>query len=135
MRLLTIALIEAVLGGVMHNASATDRPTITLEQLQTMFANIKSKTTWNLDGPLLWGYFFMDPDTKKLEAAGDELTRNGYHLVDIHRAKDRPTNVLHVERIEHHTPESLNQRNQELYALAERYQLGSYDGMDVGPPP
>ncbi len=135
MKLATIALVGALLAGVMGNASATARPTITLEQLQTMFANMKAKTKWNLDGPLLWGYFFMDPDTKKLEAAGDELTHNGYSLVDIHPAKGKPTYVLHVERIEHHTPESLNQRHQELYALAEKYQLGSYDGMDVGPLP
>ena len=53
----------------------------------------------------------------------------------IHKTDDGNTNVLHVERVETHSPESLFARNEELYGLADRLGLESYDGMDVGPAP
>ena len=42
---------------------------------------------------------------------------------------------MHVEKIETHTPETLNKRNGEFYALAEKYEVASYEGMGVGPVP
>jgi Regulator of ribonuclease activity B len=106
---------------------------ITIDQLQRMFDNIRAKTAWNVDGPLLWGYYFTDPNPKKLEGLADELTRRGYYVVDVHAVAGKPWYVLHVERAEHHSPQSLNERNQDFYRLAEEHQLRSYDGMDVGP--
>jgi hypothetical protein len=41
--------------------------------------------------------------------------------------------VLHVERIEAHSPQTLLARNEMLYDLANQLELNSYDGMDVGP--
>jgi hypothetical protein len=101
-----------------------------------MFADMRTKTgykKWNVDGDLLWGYFFTDPDRRKLQPVADFLTRNGYRFVNIYPTDDKKTFFLHVERVEHHTPESLNQRNLEFYKLAEEFHLESYDGMDVGP--
>jgi Protein of unknown function (DUF1260). len=57
----------------------------------------------------------------------------GYRFVDIHEADDSSMRVLHVERVETHSPESLFARNAELYRVAETFGLDSYDGMDVGP--
>jgi len=57
----------------------------------------------------------------------------GYRIVDLHSAEDGATHVLHVERVERHSPRSLDRRNQELDALAESSGVASYDGMDVGP--
>ncbi|MCP5259880.1 MAG: ribonuclease E inhibitor RraB [Burkholderiaceae bacterium] len=51
----------------------------------------------------------------------------------VYPADDKGTFFLHVEKIEHHTPESLNHRNREFYELANQFQLESYDGMDIGP--
>lgn len=109
---------------------------ITLEQLNQMFADMRSNPgykKWGVDGNLLWGYFFTDPNPKKLQPVADYLTKNGYHFVKIYPTDDKTTFFLHVEKIEHHTPESLNKRNHELYKLAERFHIESYDGMDVGP--
>jgi hypothetical protein len=86
-----------------------------------------------VEGKLLWGYFFTDPDPRKLQPVADHLTKLGYHFVSIYPTDDKTTFLLHVEKIEHHTPESLNERNVEFDKLAEQFHLESYDGMDVGP--
>src|SRR5262249_50433417 len=93
----------------------------------------RSKTKWNVDGDLLWGYFFTDVDAKKLEKASAHLTTAGYRFVRIFLADDKRTHVLHVERQEKHTPQSLQVRNRELERLASEFDLACYDGVDVGP--
>lgn len=130
---LSILLLWCAICGFAAEAVSTEGAKITIEQLQKMFGDMRAKTKWNVDGPLVWGYYFTDPDPKKLQDIADELTKGGYRLVEIHPASDRRWYILHVEKIERHTPDSLNQRNQELYHLAEQHQLRSYDGMDVGP--
>jgi hypothetical protein len=106
---------------------------IPLAQLEEMFRGMRNDTAWNVDGPLLWGYFFSDPDDTKLSIAAAELSSLGYRVVKSYRTDDRSTFCLHVERVEHHTPASLHARNEQLSGLAERHGLESYDGMDVGP--
>ncbi len=117
---------------------------IPLEQLEKLFQDLRSETDWAIDGPMLWGYYFLSPDEDKLMAAAGELGENGYTIVGIfeEEAEDEEgntvetqQNVLHVERIEEHTPESLFARNAELEEFAGKYGLESYDGMDVNPVP
>jgi hypothetical protein len=106
---------------------------ITPQALGEMFGNMRAKTKWNIDGDLLWGYFFFDRRQEKLRLLGQELQKSGYRLVNLYPSDDRSTYVLHVEKIEHHTPQTLHARNQEFYRLAEQNGIDSYDGMDVGP--
>jgi len=106
---------------------------ITLQNLQDMFSNMRRETKWNVDGDLLWGYFFTDRDPKKLEIASKHLVTNGYRFVSIYETDDKSTHFLHVECVERHTPESLHDRNRSFYRLADEFELESYDGMDVGP--
>jgi len=106
---------------------------IQLSQIEAMFANMRAKAPWNVDGPLLWGYFFFDPSREKLERAAKELQASGYKLVAISEVQGQQRYRLHVERVEVHSPASLNARNVALYALADRLSIASYDGMDVGP--
>jgi Regulator of ribonuclease activity B len=42
---------------------------------------------------------------------------------------------LHVEKVEIHTPETLDRQNMSFYEFADDHDLTSYDGMDVGPEP
>ncbi len=106
---------------------------IELIKLQEMFSEIRANTSWNVDGPMLWGYFFMDRNVEKLERATTRLTAMGYRPVEIHEADDGSTLVLHVERVEVHSPQTLFARNEEFYELANQFGLDCYDGMDVGP--
>jgi hypothetical protein len=118
---------------VGKSTAAADRP-INLQQLQSMFAEIRAKTKWNVDGPLLWGYFFVDQEAAKLQPIASTLDQRGYRVDGIRPSRDSRSFVLHVEKVEHHTPETLDRRNQEFYELAEAHKIRSYDGMDVGPP-
>jgi hypothetical protein len=97
-----------------------------------MFANMRAQAPWDVDSDLLWGYFFNSSSEPSLNLLGEFLVQAGYHLVVI-RPDDRQSRFwLHVERVETHSPDSLDARNQELYRIADKYGV-TYDGMDVGP--
>jgi hypothetical protein len=117
------------------NEPVTNR--IPKSKLAEMFANIREETTWNLDGDMLWGYFFIDADRSALERAATKLEAEGYRYVDLFQPEDAgkplPYFFLHVEKIETHNVDSLYDRNSQLEAFARRNGLDTYDGMDVGP--
>jgi hypothetical protein len=99
---------------------------------------MRANAPWNVDGPLLWGYFFTARERQSLESASEALVREGYRLVEIRLQEKRSpsdpdTWWLHVEKVERHTIDSLDQRNALLDAFAREHRLSSYDGMDVGP--
>jgi Regulator of ribonuclease activity B len=127
--------IAALLSGVLGSfALAQTEKRIPLAQLEDMFSDMRRKTKWNVDGPLRWGYFFIDPSQDKLAKLSERLRADGYRVVQIRRASEKPVLFqLHVERVEVHSPRSLHERNERLYALASQFQVQSYDGMDVGP--
>lgn len=110
---------------------------IALTDLQEMFDNIHANAGWDTSRPLLWGYFFFDPSGEKLSAAAGSLEAQGFRPVGIFESEtqtnDGPMLVLHLEREEVHTPESLFALNNQLEAFAAEHGLASYDGMDVGP--
>jgi hypothetical protein len=108
------------------------------KQLELMFEQIADNTDWDLSAPLIWGFFFTDASAEKLRAVVPALEQDGYRFVDVFLAdKDEPAAadlwMLHVEKIEVHTPDSLDQRNDALYRFAAEHALGAYDGMDVAP--
>lgn len=108
------------------------RPPIERAQIEVMFDQMRADTSWDLNGPMLWGYFFTDAKRGDLKNLSKQLLSEGYRFVGIHPNGDWG---LHVERIESHTPETLHNRNLALYALAAEYSVDCYDGMDVGPAP
>ena len=113
---------------------------ITRAEIEDMFADMAEDTDWDLSGPLLWGYFFTDADADRLRGVAPVLEAQGYHVVDVFLGDKEDADApdewwLHVEKVEMHTPASLDMRNQLLYAFAKTHELGSYDGMDVGAAP
>ena len=126
-------VLFVLLAALAAQTFAQSRPRVTLPQLEEMFQNIRAKTKWNVDADLLWGYFFMDPQRDKLKPLADELSKAGYRVVNLYPSRDDQKFVLHVEKVETHTPQSLNERNIEFYRLSEKFGITSYDGMDVGP--
>ena len=110
---------------------------IDIASLEAMFSNIQESTDWNIDGPMLWGYFFTDSSADTLRTLASELDQQGYRFVDMFTPElddgQDEYYFLHVEKIEPHSVLSPHQRNQELYVLADRFGVDAYDGMDVGP--
>ena len=133
LRVLLAAMSLAAIYPSVAMAQTSQR--IQLSQLEAMFSNMRAKAPWNVDGPLLWGYFFLDPSQEKLTSAANELLAAQYRVLGINEVSGRHIFRLHVEKIEVHSPASLHARNNELYELAAKYKLASYDGMDVGPAP
>ena len=130
-----LAVTFVALAGCERRETTTHKKKsmMTLQQMEQMFANMRSQTKWDVDGDMLWGYFFTDPDTNKLERASQRLIATGYRFVKIYPTDDKRTCFLHVERVEKHTPKTLHARNGEFEKLASEFGLESYDGMDVGP--
>ena len=110
---------------------------ITKEEMVALFDDMKTNAPWDINKPLLWGYFFADADKAKLENATKPLKAKGYQIVGIYDSKpeaDTPALWwLHIEKVEKHTVDTLHARNQEFYKFAEEHQIEAYDGMDVGP--
>lgn len=102
-------------------------------RLDEMFAQIRSNTDWDVDAEMLWGYFFTNEDRKALQTVADLLAVDGYRIVEIRPDEQNDYFWLHVEKVETHSSETLHERNQTFYRLADKYGLRSYDGMDVGP--
>jgi Regulator of ribonuclease activity B len=119
----------------MGEALSQSTRRIPLAQLEEMFKNMRAQTKWNVDGPLLWGYFFIDPSRAKLKQFASVLEGAGYRVVGLEQVSGEKVFRLHAERIETHSPASLDARNRDLNALAEKHLVASYDGMDVGPIP
>lgn len=106
--------------------------------IEDMFARSRERGDWEMDGPLLWSYFFTSDTPEPLEAAAAALEAQGYTPVEIFATQDEDAPELfwlHVEKIERHDVDTLDQRNSELTAFAAEWGLGSYDGMEAGPVP
>jgi hypothetical protein len=111
---------------------------IHINQLEEMFSNVRENTDWDTSSDMLWGYFFTHSEPKMLEKAKIALIGQGFSFVDIFLSdKDEPNEPdkywLHVERIETHSPITLDATNDKLYIFAASFGLDSYDGMDIGP--
>ena len=107
-------------------------------QLVDMFAANRARGEWDMDGPLLWGYFFTSDAPEPLEKAAPALVAKGYRIAEMYTTEDEDVPELfwlHVEKIETHDIDSLDQRNHEFDAFAAKWGLASYDGMDLGPVP
>ena len=75
---------------------------------------------------------FLLRDKTGLDKVWSALDGQGYKLVRLEEVKDESTYILHVEKVEQHSVDSLLKRNAELSALASSNGV-EYDGMDVGP--
>ena len=114
---------------------------ITKEILQGFFENTRNlrdegKTPFDIDDVCRWSYFFVDSDREKLTRVGQFLEDKGYEVVGFLEPTpeddDQETIYLRADCVEKHTVDSLQERNQELYGIAEQFGVRDYDGMDVG---
>lgn len=109
-----------------------------LEGIRQIFAEAKSEDNWNLDEPMLYSFYFVDEDAEKLEKLGLKLEEKGYDFVGVFELGDEETDestgeyLLHVDKEEKHTPESLAARNVEFQKLADQHEIATYDGWEFG---
>lgn len=109
-----------------------------IEGIKEIFDDARSEDNWNLEGEMLYSYYFVDASIEKLEKLGNFLEKEGYDFIDIFELGDEETNestgeyLLHIDKVEIHTPESLATRNVEFQKLADEYEIETYDGWEFG---
>ncbi|MBU3026052.1 DUF695 domain-containing protein [Zobellia galactanivorans] len=105
---------------------------IALEKIQEIYDHMHSNGV-NTDADMLYGYFFTNSEPQTLEKVSELLKSEGFEHVDIY-PDDTGEYWLHLERIESHNASSLFELNKTLYAVADKFNLSSYDGFDIGNP-
>ncbi len=109
-----------------------------IEGIRKIFDDAKREDDWNLNEEMLYSFYFVDEDVDKLEKLGLKLEEDDYDFVDVFELGDEETDestgeyLLHIDKVEIHTPESLAQRNVEFAKLAEEYEIKTYDGWEFG---
>jgi len=109
-----------------------------LEGIREIFNDAKTQDNWDLSEEMLYSYYFVDKNVDNLEKLGLKLEADGYDFVDVFELGDEETDkstgeyLLHIDKIEIHTPESLAQRNVEFQTLADEYEIVTYDGWEFG---
>ena len=109
-----------------------------LEGIRQIFAEAKQQDNWNLEEPMLFSYYFVDEDADKLEELGIKLEEKGYDFIGVFELGDEETDeatgeyLLHVDKEEKHTPETLAERNVELQNIADEHEIETYDGWEFG---
>ena len=109
-----------------------------LAGIREIFNDAKTQDNWDLSEEMLYSFYFVDKDVDKLEKLGLKLEADGYDFVDVFELGDEETDVstgeylLHIDKVEVHTPESLAQRNVEFQTLADEHEIATYDGWEFG---
>ncbi|MBX7172475.1 MAG: ribonuclease E inhibitor RraB [Pyrinomonadaceae bacterium] len=109
-----------------------------LEGIREIFAEAQQEDNWKIDEPMLYSFYFVDKNIDKLEKLGLKLEADGYDFIDIFELGDEETEkstgeyLLHIDKVEVHTPESLAQRNIDFQKLADEFEIEMYDGWEFG---
>lgn len=127
-KILMLTFLMNLLGSV-DSKSQTKGNKIPLEKIEEMFSKMKSSGV-NTNSKMLWGYFFKSKNKDKFEQVANELKAKDFDFVEIYKTKDKMY-WLHLERKETHSANSLYQLDDELYEIADKYQI-AYDGFEVG---
>jgi hypothetical protein len=109
-----------------------------LEGITEIFETARREDGWDMSREMLYSFYFVDESIEKLNNLGEKLQADGYDFVDVFELaeedSDEPTGeyLLHIDKVEKHTPESLAERNVEFQNLADEYEIETYDGWEFG---
>ena len=109
-----------------------------LESIREIFETARTEDKWNPEEEMLYSYFFIDKDAEKLETLGLDLEKQGFDFIDIFELAEEESGeatgeyLLHIDKVEIHTPDSLAARNVEFQKRANEYEINSYDGWEFG---
>jgi tetratricopeptide (TPR) repeat protein len=127
--ILTLILIFTFVSSCQSQTQTT-RNTNNLEQINSIFDRIELQGV-DTKQNLLYGYFFFDKDKSKLQKLKADLLAQSYRFVDLDK-KENDEYMLHVEKVEKHTRQSLQKLEENLRLLAAKHSVSSFDGFDVG---
>lgn len=92
---------------------------ITLTQLEEFFEATRQtyesgRAAWRIDDECRWSYFFVETDREKLMPVATHLARLGYEFIgtlDPEPDDENRVFYLRMDRIERHSPVSLDELN------------------------
>lgn len=108
-----------------------------IKEITEIFAEAEREEGWKVDGEMLYSYYFVDESIEKLEKLGLHLEKEDHDFLAIAELGDEETEeatgeyLLHLDRTEKHTPETLADRIDEFLKLAEEYEV-EFDGWEFG---
>lgn len=108
-----------------------------LEGIREIFETARTEDGWDMNEEMLYSFYFIDTDAEKLDSLGNDLEKRGFDYIDVFEVGDEETQkptgeyLLHIDKIETHTPESLAERNVEFQQLADEHEI-QYDGWEFG---
>jgi transcription initiation factor IIF auxiliary subunit len=100
-----------------------------LENIIELFTKMQAEG-WNTNGPLKFGFYFVDDNEEKLMKVYYELKDHDYVLEKIYNSTD-DKKTLYISKIDTLTPEVLHKRNITFNELAEYCDVELFDGWDV----
>lgn len=109
-----------------------------IKEIKEIFAEAEREEGWNVTGEMLYSFYFVDESVEKLEKLGEHLESEGYTFVNVYELGDEETKeptgeyLLHLDKVEQHTPDSLADRNLKFEKLADEFDVESYDGWEFG---
>jgi hypothetical protein len=112
--------------------AAPHGPGTTRAELESWLEALRGRGTTDASQPLPWHYVFSSSESRRLEALSAELVGGGYSIATL--APQGEGARLTLMRTELHTPASLERRNRDLAAVAQRHGV-RYEGVDVEPRP
>jgi len=109
-----------------------------IEGIKKIFDEAEREDNWKVGEPMLYSFYFVDTDPDKLEKLGEHLDKQDYDFIGIFELGDEETEestgeyLLHIDKVETYTPESLAQLNIDFSKLAEEFEIETYDGWEFG---
>jgi hypothetical protein len=109
-----------------------------IKEIKEIFSQAESEEGWNVGGEMLYSFYFMDESVEKLEKLGEHLEKEGFTFVNIYELGDEENNaptgeyLLHLDKVESLSPETLADRNLEFEKLAKEFEIETYDGWEFG---
>lgn len=108
-----------------------------LKEIKEIFADAAREEEWDVEGEMLYSYYFIDETFDKLEKLAQHFEKESYDFINIYELGDEETNeptgefLLHIDKTEKQTPETLVERIDEFLKLAEEYEV-EFDGWEFG---
>lgn len=96
-----------------------------------------TEAKWDLNKPLVWGYYFYDKDPAKLEKLKKKLEEKGFKVYQVRKSAYfiRNNYLLYAYEEVTHTPESLFDQCNRLANLAIENGIEEFDGWEAGKEP
>ena len=108
-----------------------------LKEIKEIYADAAREEGWDVESEMLYSYYFVDESIEKLEKLGLHFEKDGYDFINIFELGDDETGeptgeyLLHLDKTEKQTPETLIDRIAEFEKIAQENEV-EFDGWEFG---